>query len=75
MIEAAANGLGVAMCPEVIALDNVNNNNLIAPLGFTTNDSEYGLIYLNATELTKEGKILRQWLHDQGEDLRNINSS
>ena len=61
------------MCPEVIAIDSVKNNSLIAPFGFTKDGSKYGLIYRNSTEMTPEEEVLRKWLYKEGKDLRNAN--
>ena len=44
IVEAAAAGLGVALCPRILALDDLRSGRLAAPLGFTPDGSEYGLI-------------------------------
>ena len=36
--------LGVALCPRILALDDLRSGRLAAPLGFTPDGSEYGLI-------------------------------
>ncbi|WP_018238785.1 LysR substrate-binding domain-containing protein [Ensifer sp. BR816] len=44
MVEAAAGGLGVAMCPKIIAIDDIRKGRLAAPLGFQPDGSHYGII-------------------------------
>ena len=44
MVEAAASGLGVAICPRLLAADDLARGRLDAPLGFCADGSEYGLI-------------------------------
>ncbi|MBR8654379.1 LysR family transcriptional regulator [Achromobacter sp. Marseille-Q0513] len=44
IVEAAAAGLGVALCPRILALDDLRSGRLAAPLGFAPDGSEYGLI-------------------------------
>lgn len=39
MVEAAAGGLGVAMCAKIIALDDIRKGRLAAPLGFKPDGS------------------------------------
>lgn len=44
MVEAAASGLGVAMCPKIIAIDDIRKGRLTAPFGFHPDGSHYGVI-------------------------------
>lgn len=44
MVEAAAGGLGVAMCPKIMAIDDIRKGRLAAPLGFQADGSHYGVI-------------------------------
>jgi len=44
MVEAAASGLGVAMCPKIIAIDDIRKGRLTAPFGFQPDGSHYGVI-------------------------------
>ncbi|MDO3436558.1 LysR substrate-binding domain-containing protein [Rhizobium sp. CBN3] len=44
MVEAAASGLGVAMCPKIIAIDDIRKGRLTAPFGFRPDGSHYGVI-------------------------------
>ncbi|MDK4735184.1 LysR substrate-binding domain-containing protein [Rhizobium sp. CNPSo 3490] len=44
MVEAAAGGLGVAMCPKIIAIDDIRKGRLTAPFGFHPDGSHYGVI-------------------------------
>ncbi|WP_417453667.1 LysR family transcriptional regulator [Kiloniella sp.] len=62
MIEAAANGLGVALCPYVLAIDDLEKGRLVAPLGFREDGSEYGLIYPRNLPQTKHIHLVRNWL-------------
>ena len=39
IVEAAAAGLGVALCPRILALDDLRSGRLAAPLGFTPDGS------------------------------------
>ena len=50
MVEAASCGLGVAMSPLVLATDDIERGRLIAPLGFSADDTHYGLIWPNGEE-------------------------
>ena len=62
MMEAAASGLGVAMAPEAIATTDVAVNRLQAPMGFTADGSEYGLILSKAVATNKDVQTLMDWL-------------
>ncbi len=60
--EAAANGLGVAMCPRLVAMDDVSTHRLVAPLGFTPDGSRYGLLQPARGAETPEVASLKAWL-------------
>ncbi|WP_085909360.1 LysR family transcriptional regulator [Kiloniella majae] len=62
MVEAAANGLGVALCPYVLAIDDLEKGRLVAPLGFQEDGSQYGLIYPRNLSLTNHIHLVRNWL-------------
>lgn len=62
LAEAAANGLGVAVCPRIVVCDDIDRGRLIAPLGFVKDGSSYGLIQLRHPELNAGAKVLARWL-------------
>ncbi|KKJ78300.1 transcriptional regulator [Kiloniella litopenaei] len=62
MAEAAANGLGVALCPYVLAIDDIEKGRIVAPMGFKEDGSEYGLIYPRDLVLTKHIHLVKNWL-------------
>jgi len=66
MVEAAAAGLGVALSPRILALDDLRTGRLVAPLGFAPDGSDYGLIEPRATPAGAETALaaLKQWLVD-----------
>lgn len=63
MVEAASAGLGVALSPHVLATDDIDKGRLVAPLGFTSDGSHYGL--LCPGELSSRAKRLMDWLEQQ----------
>jgi len=64
MVEAAASGLGVALCPKVLAVDDLDRGRLIAPSGFSRDGTAYGLIRPKGAE--PDGvAALRNWLTAQ----------
>lgn len=64
MVEAACSGLGVALCPRVIAIDDVQRGRLVAPCGFTPDGSEYGILYQADETPSVGGTQLMSWLHE-----------
>ena len=62
MAEAAANGLGVAMCPKILAIDDIDRGRLVAPLGFREDGSKYGLIMPTHDRPPSIVSALRQWI-------------
>lgn len=70
MVEAAAAGLGVALSPRILALDDLRSGRLVAPLGFTPDGSSYGLIESRATPAGAAPALaaLKQWLVDAAAD-------
>jgi DNA-binding transcriptional LysR family regulator len=62
MAEAALGGLGVALAPQAIAVDDVTNGRLEAPLGFDRDGTDYGLIYPKSTTVTPGLSALCDWL-------------
>ncbi len=64
MIEGAANGLGVALCPYVLAMDDIKRGRLIAPVGFSEDGSEYGLIHPTDLPVTNHVELVKSWLSE-----------
>jgi len=64
-VEAAAAGLGVAISPEVLAVDALEKGGLIAPVGFQTDGSQYGLLWQGPQELEGAKLELSNWLKVQ----------
>ncbi len=62
IVEAAAAGLGVALSPLILAVDDVGRGSLAAPAGFDPDGSQYGLIWLGASELQGVEFELAEWL-------------
>jgi DNA-binding transcriptional LysR family regulator len=65
IVEAAAAGLGVALSPRVLAIDDVERGSLAAPGGFDPDGSQYGLIWLGSSELQGAEFELAAWLQGQ----------
>ena len=64
MVESAANGLGIALCPYVLAMDDIKRGRLIAPMGFSEDGSEYGLIYPTDLPMTEHLELIKHWLSE-----------
>lgn len=62
MVEAAASGLGVAMCPKIIAVDDIRKGRLVAPLGFKPDGSHYGIIRAPSVEASPALDKFVAWL-------------
>ncbi|MBF0866020.1 MAG: LysR substrate-binding domain-containing protein [Gluconobacter potus] len=65
MLEAAANGLGVALSPRIIAMDDIATGRLLAPAGFDTDGTLYGLIRPGGLEMTDNVRALEKWVVKQ----------
>ncbi|RWP33547.1 LysR substrate-binding domain-containing protein [Mesorhizobium sp.] len=65
IVEAASAGLGVALSPLVLAIDDVERGSLAAPAGFDADGSQYGLIWLESSELQGVEFELAEWLQAQ----------
>ena len=65
IVEAASAGLGVALSPLVLAVDDVERGRLAAPAGFDPDGSQYGLIWLGSGELQGGEAELAAWLQGQ----------
>ena len=65
IVEAASAGLGVALSPLVLAVDDVERGRLAAPVGFDPDGSQYGLIWLGSSELQGMELELAEWLEAQ----------
>lgn len=63
--EAAAAGLGVALCPRILAIDDIARERLVAPEGFDFDGSDYGLIWMGEQPLTGRARSLLEWLQGQ----------
>ena len=61
-VEAASAGLGVALSPLVLAIDDVEKGRLVAPRGFDADGSHYGLIWAGPGELGRGAGALAEWL-------------
>jgi DNA-binding transcriptional LysR family regulator len=62
MVEAAASGLGVAMCPKIVAIDDIRKGRLVAPMGFQPDGSHYGIIRAPSVEPTPSLDTFVSWL-------------
>lgn len=62
MVEAASVGLGVALSPKVLAMDEIEKGRLLAPVGFEPDGSFYGVIWSKHTEMSSKGKKVIDWL-------------
>jgi len=69
MVEAAISGLGVAMCPKVLVLNEINKGRLIAPNGFQKDGSHYGLIYQEEELLNSKVSEIRKWILALGKKM------
>ena len=65
MLEAAANGLGVALSPRIIAMDDIAIGRLVAAAGFDADGTSYGLIRPRGMEITDSVSILEKWIIKQ----------
>lgn len=64
LAEAAASGLGVAICPHIVTMDDLEKNRLSAPLGFVADGSSYGILYPKHPVLDKGAQRLAEWVSD-----------
>ena len=62
MVEAAAAGLGVALSPQVLVTDDIHRQRLVAPVGFDTDGTHYGLMWFGNAELAPRSASLAHWL-------------
>lgn len=69
IVEAASAGLGVALSPMVLAMDDVERGRLAAPAGFDPDGSHYGLIWPGRGELQGVECVLAAWLEAQFSQL------
>lgn len=75
VVEAASAGLGVAMSPLVLAIDDIKRKRLVAPAGFDFDGSHYGLIWTGEQPLTGRARALSRWLQEQVRGLYGTNPS
>lgn len=64
IVEAAAAGLGVALCPFVLAIDDIARGRLAAPVGFDADGSHYGLIWTHEKRLSTKALDFVRWLQE-----------
>lgn len=65
VVEAAAAGLGVAMSPRILAVDDIERQRLVATAGFDADGSHYGLIRTGGLPITEQASAFVQWLEGQ----------
>ena len=71
MIQAAACGLGVAVVPHMLAINELNTGRLVAPFGFTPGKRELSLWIAPHLASRSDLKTLEKWLlQELGEGLR-----
>lgn len=68
IVEAASAGLGVAMSPLVLAIDDIGRGRLVAPHGFDPDGTGYGLIWRGEPDLTGSMSALARWLDGECAD-------
>jgi len=61
-IQAAVAGLGVAIGPRPLVLDDLESGSLVAPFGFTASGYGYYLLSQHSFEQDKRAKMLLSWL-------------
>jgi len=68
-IQAAVAGLGVAIGPYPLVVDEIRTGRLVAPFGFTPNGHQY--VLLTRTDLSQEPRAmaLLKWLRAEAADL------
>jgi DNA-binding transcriptional LysR family regulator len=62
MAEAAVAGMGVAMCPRIIAFDDLAGGRFVAPLDFTPDGTRYGLIVEPSQKNAADITLLSEWI-------------
>jgi len=72
MVEAALSGLGVAMCPKVLVLNEINKGRLNAPYGFKKDGSHYGLIYQEQELLNRKASEIRNWILALAQQMNQV---
>lgn len=71
MVEAACSGLGVGLAPLVVAADDVARNRLVAPCGFSSDGSNYGLVHRAGVALSPDAQLLADWIRSACQNLGN----
>jgi LysR family glycine cleavage system transcriptional activator len=75
MIQAAACGLGVAVVPQMLAMDELNSGRLVAPFGFTPGNRELSLWIAPHLASRSDLKTLERWLlQEMSEGLKDTAS-
>ncbi|MVO17095.1 LysR family transcriptional regulator [Parasedimentitalea huanghaiensis] len=72
LAEAAASGLGVAICPRIVVSDDINKDRLVAPYGFVADSSTYGLIFPAKPGLSDSEKKLLGWIESVFLTISNV---
>ncbi|MEH6402409.1 MAG: LysR family transcriptional regulator, partial [Sneathiella sp.] len=62
IVEGAINGLGVAMCPKVLAVDALKQGRLVAPYGFSSDNTNYALIHTNKSTEDDQFNLVKDWI-------------
>jgi DNA-binding transcriptional LysR family regulator len=71
MAEAAAGGLGVALCPLVVVADDLERGRLLAPMGFDADGTAYGLLHPADVPLRLSPRKLADWIIEAGRPLHD----
>jgi DNA-binding transcriptional LysR family regulator len=75
MIQAAACGLGVAVVPHMLAINEWNSGRLVAPFGFTPGRRELSLWIAPHLASRNDLKALEGWLlQELGEGLKDTST-
>lgn len=69
MVEAACGGLGVALSPRVMAVDDVDRGRLAAPYGFDPDGTRYGVLTAGHDSPSRNARLLCDWLAEMAADL------
>ena len=64
-LQAASAGLGVAMGPQLLVLDDIAAGRLVAPMGFVADGSQYCLLAPHHWVAGSAQQRVAQWLQGQ----------
>lgn len=65
VVQAAACGLGVAVVPRMLALEELQSGRLVAPLGFVPGSRRLSLWIASRSSARQDVKALEQWLLEE----------